>query len=682
MKTHAHQLPRILGLLLAAFALSCTSTSTDGDASSSSDVQVPDTAATSDAGDVAQPGADAKTDAATDAGPGDAGGGDGGPADGGPSDSGPTVPDTDDAGATDTTDASIPDTTDASIPDTTDASIPDTTDASIPDTTDASIPDTTDAGPADTTDAGPTDTGPTDTGPTDAAPTDAGPDDIGADSGPSGNPACETPKPVPMPFTTISGFGSSEDFAMDYAGNVVLNKGGSIARISPSGQIHIVAPNAGATAGISVLSNDDIVFCAGDKLKIAYASGGYDTIIAGLNYPNGMDVDHEDFAYVAEQSGGRLRRVNPYTGEFQIIADKLPNPNGVAWAPGYKRIYVGSFGGGTVHYIDRLADGEWSKPVLFAKIDGDNTVTGPPPNPIEPPEVIYRPCDGKVSGAACITAAGWQGDCADMGGVELVCVQLPDALPPEEAACEGVVGTKKACTVSILGYAFHGMCQSSGFSADCCEEKGSPGCGLPTCEDCVCAADAFCCDNSWDNICVGETQSVCPTECNCDQSLPVDGPTSCAYLPNPTVFCSGLAEGDLCAYIEGPDAIFGGRCTDVSGLGLGSPFPTHGIACVPPKALDPGGGGGGGGGGLDGLNVDECGMVYVTEYVLGYLWRITPAGVITKAAKLSSWIPNIDFGRGVGGWPKTTMYVMDFTKNQLFALDIGVEGKWAVPPLP
>lgn len=660
MRFQAH-LTCLLGIILATATLHCGPPSSDGDPK----------------GDVA----DGDANAGVDAGPGTPGdAGDAG-ADGGSTDAAP--------GTVDATDVKV---AEDAAEDATQA------DAEVPD---ASAHDTgpADAGPSDAepadaapVDAGPADAGITDTGPSDATdasapdaasdagPDDAGPDDAGtADTGGEDtwtpNPACQTPKPLPIAFTTVKGFGGSEDFAMDYSGNVVLNKGGSIARVSPTGAVHIVAPNAGATAGISVLSNNDIVFAAGDKLKIAYATGGYETILAGLSYPNGMDVDHEDYAYVAEQSGGRLRRVNPYTGEFQIVADKLPNPNGVGWAPGFKRVYVGSFGSGTVHAIDRLPDGGWSAPVLFAKIDGDKTVTGPPPEPIDPPEVVYAPCDGKAEGAPCLTHAGWEGACKAEE-----CVQLPSALPPEDAACEGAEA-QAACSVSILGFPFPGKCVSSSFSADCCATKPSPGCGNSGCEDCICAVDPFCCTGNWDGLCVNQTKTVCPTECNCDQTLPVDGPAVCLHQPDPAAFCAGLAIDDVCAYIEDAETIRGGTCMDVAGLKLGSPFPAKGVACVPPDALIPSSGGGGGGG-LDGLNVDECGTVWVTEYVLGYLWRISSDGVIYKAAKLSSWIPNIDFGRGLGGFPKTTMYVMDYTANQLFALDIGVEGKWAVPPLP
>ena len=37
-----------------------------------------------------------------------------------------------------------------------------------------------------------------------------------------------------------------------------------------------------------------------------------------------------------------------------------------------------------------------------------------------------------------------------------------------------------------------------------------------TCDPCVasiCAADPYCCDNSWDSLCVGEVESICGQTC-------------------------------------------------------------------------------------------------------------------------------------------------------------------------
>ena len=83
---------------------------------------------------------------------------------------------------------------------------------------------------------------------------------------------------------------------------------------------------------------------------------------------------------------------------------------------------------------------------------------------------------------------------------------------------------------------------------------------------------------------------------------------------------------------------------------------------------------GGNGGGLDGISMDACGYVYVTEYIAGKVYRFTPeGGVGDLAATLpSSWIPNLHWGTGVGGFDTHVMYVADRDLSGLYALDVGV----------
>lgn len=53
---------------------------------------------------------------------------------------------------------------------------------------------------------------------------------------------------------------------------------------------------------------------------------------------------------------------------------------------------------------------------------------------------------------------------------------------------------------------------------DCCTAATTAGCSVAACETCVCALDAFCCDTAWDDICVDEAATACPTECGCQPS--------------------------------------------------------------------------------------------------------------------------------------------------------------------
>jgi sugar lactone lactonase YvrE len=96
-----------------------------------------------------------------------------------------------------------------------------------------------------------------------------------------------------------------------------------------------------------------------------------------------------------------------------------------------------------------------------------------------------------------------------------------------------------------------------------------------------------------------------------------------------------------------------------------------------------GDGDGFGRGGLDGLTVDACGNVYVTEFEVGLVWRFAPSG--GNAPELvfdadSAWIPNMHWGTGVGGWDSKTLYVMDRDSGRLFAADLGVAEKTRVYP--
>lgn len=89
---------------------------------------------------------------------------------------------------------------------------------------------------------------------------------------------------------------------------------------------------------------------------------------------------------------------------------------------------------------------------------------------------------------------------------------------------------------------------------------------------------------------------------------------------------------------------------------------------------------GGPNGGFDGINVDACGNVYITEYSTGRVYRVTPDGSRANmiADLPSSWVPNMRWGNDIGGWDHDLLYVADRNQARLFALDIGIPGKTQV----
>ncbi|MFO0553950.1 MAG: hypothetical protein U0271_36550 [Polyangiaceae bacterium] len=130
-----------------------------------------------------------------------------------------------------------------------------------------------------------------------------------------------------------------------------------------------------------------------------------------------------------------------------------------------------------------------------------------------------------------------------------------------------------------------------------------------------------------------------------------------------------------------PETLYSSPCTGKS-LNETCEFATD-VGTVPGVCVDWGGaaldcqagGFGQGPGGIDGLGVDTCGNVYASEYVHGNLWRIAPDGTIELAAQLpSSWVPNMEWGRGLGGFEKNHLFIADRDQQRLFSVAVGVPG--------
>jgi sugar lactone lactonase YvrE len=376
-------------------------------------------------------------------------------------------------------------------------------------------------------------------------------DSVADDDDTSVGPDCDALNPLPAEFNEFSGITSAEDFVFDLEGYVVsVDPQGNLVRSTKEGETSLVVPGiVSDSAGISMLADGRIVVAdpAAGALVIVTPEGSATTLLSGLSYPNGVEIHQDGWIAVAEHDAGVIRRVDPDTGEFVILADGLMNPNGVTFSPDGGTLYVGSFGGGTVHAIELDESGSVGEPVLFAEINGGGEATELPWGS----DPWTDACDDLEQGDAC-TLIDQPGTCANWGGGQLYC----DAPDPFEQACNGA-------------------------------QVGDP--------------------------------------------------------------CTLLTET--------------GTCEDWG----------WGLQCDNPAWWE----GWGEGGGLDGIAVDACGNVYVTEYVLGLVWRVTEAGAEPElVAELPSyWIPNMDFGMGYGGWDETRLWVVDRETNMIYGIDIGIRGR-------
>lgn len=437
---------------------------------------------------------------------------------------------------------------------------------------------------------------------------------------------CSSLAELPVEPTRLSGFTTSEDFAFDLDGNFVSpDQNGNVLKISYEGDSEVFSPSVGESAGMAYLPSGELVIAAPGRgsLELIAADGGRTTLLSGLSYPNGVTVDTAGVIYVAEHDAGQIRQVDAESGDYEIIASGLYSPNGLAFGPGEETLYVNSFGGATVHSIDRTASG-WDEPELHGETPTD-TDTG-----------LDDACEGLAEADECFLSAGIGiGACE---GAPLSCVERLDT-----EACLGLT-TGDACQTQALGASIESVCAVplEGGELFCPKVPGEV---VTACLDrsdgasCEALGTTRTCDPSWEGILI------------CDIT---------SWETEVFSACEGLASGDDCI-VEDYEGYAAGTCTD----------PGHGsLYCSASYHNETWRGG------LDGMAADACGNVYVTEYVMGYVWRFSSAGGEPElvAESNSYWIPNLHWGLGVGGWETDVLYMQERDSEDVLVLELGAPG--------
>ena len=111
---------------------------------------------------------------------------------------------------------------------------------------------------------------------------------------------------------------------------------------------------------------------------------------------------------------------------------------------------------------------------------------------------------GGGGGGDCCVANPGTTCCSDQECCDTVCAADPYCCNTEwDQFCAN--GAAELCPACAGGGG--GGCGSGG---DCCTANpGTPGCADQTCCETVCAADAFCCDTEWDQICATQAATLC-----------------------------------------------------------------------------------------------------------------------------------------------------------------------------
>ena len=432
----------------------------------------------------------------------------------------------------------------------------------------------------------------------------------------TGSPySCDALPELPLSYDSTGGWSGAEDFTFDGEGYLVSVDNGSLTRRNRDGDELVVRPGLGETAGIQMLpSGTEVAYASvsgGAVNRISLEDGGSDTLLGGLSYPNGIEVGSDDYVYVAEHSGGRVHRVHTESLESEVLATGMVAPNGIAFGPDEQTLYWGSFGNGSIYAVDREGDG-FGEPYLFGYTPDSQTYWSQ----------VSDPCGGKAEGDGCYGADAGIGTCAQIAD-QLACEPIDLFGPCEEKAAGD------SCSHEVLGETVESLCVETGPPVE-------PLLACPT----VPATEL--------EACAGLTVGDACDGGECMESW--DGALVCSSLEAEVdaraVACEGVDEHATCT-VESSVSPFTGVCregeveSDLVCTSKPSSYGSHG--------------------GLDGLNVDRCGNVYVTEYVYGYLWKIGPEGGAGELAVNlpSSWIPNMHWGNGVGEWEEDVLYVMD-----------------------
>jgi sugar lactone lactonase YvrE len=122
-----------------------------------------------------------------------------------------------------------------------------------------------------------------------------------------------------------------------------------------------------------VLYNDQTT---GSLMRVDHVTLERRVVLAGLSEPDGLEVDLDGFAYVAEQAAGRIRRIDSDTGEFIILTEELGRPNGLSFNPTYDLLYVADWNDGYIHAIEVAADGTPGAVYPFAGVVGTGMYDG------------------------------------------------------------------------------------------------------------------------------------------------------------------------------------------------------------------------------------------------------------------------------------------------------------------
>jgi hypothetical protein len=218
----------------------------------------------------------------------------------------------------------------------------------------------------------PAPTGPATEPPTDVTVTETG--DSGAPTDTGTDVECDDPPLGPFPFVASPSLRTEEDFDFDIDGWLVSQDGRSLVARDRLGETRVLSPDIGIdAAGIRSLVTGDIVVAqpfTNSLDLVDHATGATTRILGGVYWANGVEATADGRVMSSELGmDGRIRLVDPYTGQAQVIAS-MGWPNNLALTPDERTLYVAastaSWGGdGVIAALYRDDQDAWSEPEVL-----------------------------------------------------------------------------------------------------------------------------------------------------------------------------------------------------------------------------------------------------------------------------------------------------------------------------
>lgn len=182
----------------------------------------------------------------------------------------------------------------------------------------------------------------------------------------------------------------------------------------------------------------------------------------------------------------------------------LPIPNGVQVTVNYRLIDITSSAGGMFphrHSPSTFSDWRTMRGDSSGTCGDACEITGCAPNAAN---VVWGWDDGRDGGGLDNTAFG-----TDPARFIRAYFQFGGVAAPSSS----YVDNRFAFARSVCNSCAHDVCSTGAKLTTSCD----------WCAGKVCAADAFCCSNSWDSVCVNEAKEICAQACNPTHSLCITG---------------------------------------------------------------------------------------------------------------------------------------------------------------